>query len=131
MALTNQEIALSKAPAAVTHTACRALNDAPRKIDDATMRALAAKGCVVGVSFMPFLCALGQPHAEDVLRHIEHALAVRGEDHVGLGTDGSVSGEAIEDKAFREQHRNFVEDRRKRGIAAPGASAAVFNVIPE
>lgn len=129
--LIDEEIALSKTPMAVTHSGCRALNDVPRNIPDATMRALAQKGGVMGVYFMPFLRASGQPHAEDVLRHIEHALNVCGEDHVGIGTDGTLSGEAIEDKAYRAEHRKFVEERRKLGIAAPGESADVFNVIPE
>lgn len=129
--LIDEEIALSKAPMAVTHSGCRALNDVPRNIPDATMKALAQKGGVMGVYFMPFLRAAGQPHAEDVLRHIEHALNICGEDHVGLGTDGAISGEAIDDKKFRAEHKTFVEERRKLGIAAPGESADVFNVIPE
>ena len=29
--------------------------------------------------------------AEDVIKHIEHALKVCGEDHVGIGTDGVIS----------------------------------------
>ncbi len=129
--LINEEIALSKAPMAVTHSGCRAINDVPRNIPDATMRALAKKGGVLGVFFMPFLRAKGQPRAEDLIRHIEHALKVCGEDHVALGTDGSISGENIDDPKFQESHRNFFEERQKLGISAPGEAADVYNVIPE
>ncbi|MEQ1930668.1 MAG: membrane dipeptidase [Parvularculaceae bacterium] len=129
--LINEEIALSKAPMAVTHTGCRALNDVPRNIHDATMRALARKGGVMGVFSMPFLKAKGQPHAEDLLRHIEHALRICGEDHVGLGSDGAISGEKIDDPKFQEDHRKFFEERLKLGISAPGEAADVYNVIPE
>jgi membrane dipeptidase len=129
--LIEEEIALSKVPMAVTHTGCRALNDVPRNIPDATMRKLAKKGGVMGVYFMPFLKAKGQPHAEDLLRHIDHALRVCGEDHVGLGTDGYLSGEKIDDPKFQEEHRKSVEERQKLGISAPGESADVYTVIPD
>lgn len=129
--LIDEAIALSSAPIAVTHSSCRALNDVPRNIPDKTMRALAAKGGVMGIYFMPFLKATGQPRSEDLLRHIDHALKVCGEDHVGLGTDGLVSGEKIEDPKFQESHRKFFEARQEAGISAPGEAADVYNVIPE
>lgn len=127
----DEAIALSKAPMAVTHSGCRALNDVPRNIPDKTMRALAKKGGVMGVYFMPFLRAKGQPRAEDLLRHIDHALNICGEDHVGLGTDGGLSGEKIDDPKFQESHRKLFEARQEAGISAPGEAADVYNVIPD
>jgi membrane dipeptidase len=91
---------------------------------------LAEKGGVVGIYFMPFLRPSGQPHAEDVIRHLEHAVDVCGEDHVGLGTDGIISGIEIND-GYRKYQRKFFEGRQKAGIAAPGESADIFNLIPE
>src|SRR3546814_3096135 len=88
-----EAIAVSSAPIAISHTGCRALNDVPRNATDADLRALADKGGVAGIYFMPFLRASGQPRADDVIRHIEHAVKVAGEDHVALGTDGGISGE--------------------------------------
>ena len=123
-------IAACKSPMAITHTGCRALVDVPRNTDDASLRALADKGGVAGIYFMPFLRISGQPHAEDLARHLEHAVNVCGEDHVGLGTDGPISGIEIND-AFRTHHRKFFEDRKKAGISAPGEAADVFNLIPE
>ncbi|MFN0025324.1 MAG: dipeptidase [Parvularculaceae bacterium] len=129
--LIDETIALSSAPMAVTHSGCRALNDVPRNIPDKTMRALANKGGVMGVYFMPFLKAKGQPRSEDLLRHIDHALKVCGEDHVGLGTDGLVSGEKIDDPKFQEAHKKFFEARKEAGVSAPGEAADVYNIIPE
>src|SRR5262249_20845905 len=80
-------IAASSAPMVISHTGCRALNDVPRNTGDAELRALAEKGGVAGIYFMPFLRTTGQqPHAADVVAHIEHAIDVCGEDHVSLGT---------------------------------------------
>ena len=123
-------IRASTAPVAITHTGCRALVDVPRNTHDRELRALADRGGVAGIYFMPFLRISGQPHAEDVIRHLEHAVNVCGEDHVGLGTDGTISGIALDDK-FRDFQRKFFETRAKAGIAAPGEAADIFNLVPE
>ena len=123
-------IAASKAPMAITHTGCRALVDLPRNTRDSELKALADRGGVAGIYFMPFLRESGQPHAEDLIRHIEHAVNVCGEDHVGLGTDGSLSGVPMTD-AYKEWFRKSVESRQKAGVSAPGESADVFTYVPE
>jgi len=123
-------IAASKAPVAITHTGCRALIDVPRNTHDKELKALADRGGVAGIYFMPFLRTSGQPHAEDLIRHLEHAVNVCGENSVGLGTDGGISGIELND-AYREVQRNFYEGRVKAGIAAPGEAADILNLIPE
>ena len=125
-----EAIGASKAPATISHTACRALADLPRNTRDSELKALADRGGVAGIYFMPFLRTSGQPHAEDLIRHLEYAVNVCGEDHVGIGTDGSISRIEL-DGAFADYMRKFYEDRTKRGIAAPGESPDVFNLIPE
>jgi membrane dipeptidase len=121
-------IAASAAPLAITHSGCRSLVENPRNTFDAEMRALANKGGVFGVYLMPFLVAKGQPQREDLIRHLEHAVNVCGEDHVGIGTDNPLLGFEINDQSRKEQ-REFYESRAKRGIAAPGEAADVFNMV--
>jgi membrane dipeptidase len=123
-------IARAKAPPIISHTGCRALADLPRNVWDAELKALADKGGVVGIYFMPFLRVDGQARAEDLIRHIEHAVNVCGEDHVGLGTDGGITGITIDD-AYRESERKNFEDRTLRGIAAPGERPDWVQAIPE
>jgi len=123
-------IAASKAPMAITHTGCRALTDLPRNTPDAELKALAERGGVVGIYFMPFLREAGQPDPADLIRHIEHAVNVCGEEHVGLGTDGSISAVPQTD-AYREYFRKSVEARQKAGISAPGESADVFTFVTD
>ncbi|MEP6495787.1 MAG: membrane dipeptidase [bacterium] len=121
-------IAASKVPLAITHSGCRSLVDLPRNTFDAEMRALANKGGVFGLYLMPFLSTKGQPQREDLIRHLEHAVNVCGEDHVGIGTDNPLLGFEINDQSRKEQ-REFYESRAKRGIAAPGEAADVFNMV--
>ncbi|HEX8514502.1 MAG TPA: membrane dipeptidase [Allosphingosinicella sp.] len=125
---TAEGIAEAKRPPAVTHTGCRDLVDLPRNQYDRELRALADKGGVVGIYLMPFLRAKGQPGRKDLIRHIEHAMKICGEDHVGIGTDNPLLGYTIDDSA-RKAQREFFEDRKKRGIAAPGEAADVFNLV--
>jgi membrane dipeptidase len=125
-----EAIEAAKVPPAITHSGCRDLVDNPRNVHDRALRALADKGGVVGIYFMPFLRQSGMATSEDVLRHLEHAVKVCGEDHVGIGTDGGLSALVMDDKA-REQHREFYEHRKAKGIAAPGEAADVFNIVPD
>lgn len=123
-------VVAARRPFAITHTGCRALADLPRNVDDSALRATAEKGGVVGVYLMPFLRMQGQPHAADLIAHIEHALKICGEDHVGIGTDGSLGGSPINAEAYEAQ-RKFYQGRAARGIAAPGEAPDVLNLVPE
>lgn len=112
-------IAASKAPISINHTGCRALTDLPRNKTDAELRGVAERGGFVGIYFMPFLTLDGHPHATDVVAHIEHALKVCGEDHVGIGTDGSIT--AIDDlKVYQGALEKEIADRVAAGIGAKG-----------
>lgn len=112
-------IRLSKEPVAFTHTGCAALADHPRNRTDAELRAMADKGGVAGIYFMPYLSDGRQPTAADVVRHLEHMIDVAGEDHVSIGTDGGISAEVVDDK-FKENFAAVARQRREAGIAAPG-----------
>ncbi len=123
-------IAASKKPVAITHAGCAAVADLPRNKTDEELRQLADKGGVMGIYFMPFLRTQGQPMAADLIRHIEHAVNVAGEDHVGLGTDGGIS--AIElTPEFIKHHREDVQNRRRLGISAPGEEEDVYTFLPD
>jgi membrane dipeptidase len=124
-------IAASTRPPAITHSGCYDLTPHPRNMPDAQMRALADKGGVFGIYLMCYLVTRGQEHKDDVLRHIEHAIQVCGEDHVGIGTDGVVPPLVL-DKAYRDYWRTEVyEPRVKNGTVAPNEGADIFNYTPE
>ena len=123
-------IKTSNAPVTISHTGCRAVTDLPRNKTDAELRLVAEGGGVVGIYFMPFLKQDGQARADDVVRHIEHALDVCGQDHVGIGTDGDAT--AIDDMAkYRAAIAGEVEQRKKAGIGAGGESSQVVPLVPD
>jgi membrane dipeptidase len=127
---TLESIEVSKQPVAITHAGCIAVADLPRNKTDEQLRKLADKGGVVGIYLMPYLRSAGQPMAEDVIKHIEHAVQVCGEDHVGIGTDGVISAINVTPE-FRKKFHDEIEDRRKRGISAPGETPDVFTFVPD
>lgn len=120
----------STAPIAITHTGCRAVTDLPRNKTDRELRLVAEGGGIVGIYFMPFLADDGMAVADDVVRHIEHALQVCGEEHVGIGTDGGTTAHDDMEAAY-EAARRDVERRRAAGIGAAGERAGVVPFIPD
>ncbi|MFD1612554.1 dipeptidase [Sphingomonas tabacisoli] len=123
-------VAAATRPMTISHTGCRDLHDNPRNQYDAELRACANKGGVVGIYWMPFLVPNGKPTGADLVRHMDHALNVCGEDHVSIGTDNILYKTVIDDKA-RAFQKKFFEDRTARGIAAPGEGPDIFNIVAE
>jgi membrane dipeptidase len=122
---TSDGIEASSRPVAITHSGCRGVFDHPRSKTDAILRALANKGGVIGIYMMPFLNAQGQPMAADLVRQIEYAVNVAGEDHVGIGSDLSITPHVV-NAEYEARHRRFVEGRKQRGIAAPREEDYMF-----
>ena len=109
----------SRQPISINHTGCRALVDLPRNKSDEELRLVAERGGFVGIYFMPFVNQASVCTAADVVAHIDHAVNVCGEDHVGIGTDGGTTG--IDDMAgYRAHMRAEVAQRRAAGIGAAG-----------
>jgi membrane dipeptidase len=110
---------VSTAPISINHTGCRAVTDLPRNKTDAELKLVAERGGFIGIYFMPFVNASGHAHAEDVVAHIDHAVNICGEDHVGIGTDGSVT--QIDDlHAYQATLAKEIAQRQAAGISAAG-----------
>ena len=68
--------------------------------------------------------------AIDVIRHVEHVIDVCGEDHVGLGTDATLS--AIErTPEFEKNNREMIADMVEQGIFERGRPADLYAFIPD
>ena len=80
-----------------THSCCRALCDHPRNLRDDQLKALAAKGGVVGITFVPRFVSAVAPSLSNLLDHIDHAVQTAGIDCVGLGSDFDGGGLLLKD----------------------------------
>lgn len=74
-------------PLSVTHAGCRAVVDHPRNLTDWQLEAVAERGGVVGMMAIAFSVDPEAPTLSRWIDHFDHAVAVMGIDHVGLGAD--------------------------------------------
>ena len=83
-----EAIAASRAPVIVSHTACMAVHPHRRNTTDENLRALAARGGVVGICQMrPFLTRKKADNLHAYFDHLLHAVKVAGIEHVCIGSD--------------------------------------------
>jgi membrane dipeptidase len=122
--------AFAKRPPVISHTGARALADHVRNTSDETIRAVADKGGVVGVYFMPFLTLDSHPKGADLIAHIEHVAKVAGEDHVGIGTDNGPLPQLLDAEA-RKKLDKWQMDRLNAGIAAPGEGIGIYPMVAD
>jgi len=125
---TAEAIELAPGPVSITHSGCSAVYGHPRSKQDAELRAMADKGGVIGIYMMPFLNAEGPATADDFYRHVEYAVNVCGEDHVGIGTDNSITP-TVDDEDYRATLQGFADERQRLGIGAPREHELLF--VPE
>ncbi|MFL9842272.1 membrane dipeptidase [Sphingomonas sp. ST-64] len=86
-------IAISPKPIAITHSNCRALIEHPRVKTDEAIRALAAKGGVMGITGVRNFVSKTDPTTiRNYADHIDHVVKLVGIDHVGIGTDSDLYG---------------------------------------
>jgi membrane dipeptidase len=81
---------LERAPDAavlVSHACCRAVSATPRNLSDDQLDAVAARDGVVGIMGLPLTVDPREPTLDRLVDHVDHAVAVMGIEHVGLGAD--------------------------------------------
>ena len=88
-------IDLSAAPILASHNCCRALCGHDRNLTDEQIKAIADRGGVVGITFVPDFVDADAPTIDRLLDHIDHAAAVGGVDAVGLGSDFDGGGDVL------------------------------------
>lgn len=86
-------IAISPKPIAITHSNCRALVNHPRVKTDEAIKALGAKGGVMGITGVRMFVSEKEPTTiANIVDHIDHAVKLIGVDHVGIGSDADLNG---------------------------------------
>jgi len=81
----------SRHPVVISHSNIRRLVDHPRNAPDELIKAVAARGGVIGLTQYGPLLDAGKgplPTRKEWLEHIRYAVDLVGVDHVALGTDG-------------------------------------------
>lgn len=85
---------LSKKPVLITHSNCRALNPKhPRCKTDEAIKAMAAKGGVMGITEVRMFVSPNEPTTvENMLDHFDYVAKLVGVEHAGVGSDIDLIG---------------------------------------
>jgi len=91
-------IALSADPVLFTHSNVRSLNPHPRNLPDEVIKAVAAKGGVIGINTWEEFCTQApklNATLSDFLDHMDYVVKLVGVDHVGIGSDVNENWSAL------------------------------------
>lgn len=89
---TLEAIEASSRPVAITHANARAVFASPRNKTDEALKALAARGGIIGLTLWSPMVGTSTgswPTLDDYLRHVRYVADLIGPEHVGIGTDHS------------------------------------------
>jgi membrane dipeptidase len=92
---------ISERPVIASHSNCKTLCRHSRNLSNEQLKALAANGGVVGITFVPGFITLGgwtkMPPLAQLLNHFAYAIDIAGIDHVGIGSDFDGGGDLLKD----------------------------------
>ena len=92
---------ISEHPVIASHSNCKTLCRHPRNLSNEQLKALAANGGVVGITFVPGFLTIDvwqkMPPLAQLLNHIAYAIDIAGIDHVGIGSDFDGGGDLLKD----------------------------------
>jgi membrane dipeptidase len=87
-------VGINKGPFIASHSNCRSLCNNPRNLTDDMIKALAERGGVMGMNFLPFfllpredITSGKKATVKTIFDHIDHIVELVGVDHIGLGSD--------------------------------------------
>jgi membrane dipeptidase len=98
----------------VSHAGCRAVRDHERNLSDEQLERLAERGGVLGMMALALVVDPERPTVERYLDHLDHAVAVMGVDHVGLGPD-FIDQVAQAELAAGKSFEGIMADAQKAG----------------
>jgi membrane dipeptidase len=129
-------IAASSVPIAITHSNCRALNNHPRTKTDEAIKALGAKGGVMGITGVRMFVSAREPTTiADLVDHIDHVAGLIGIEHVGIGTDSDLYGyDKMPPDQYAKLKAGYKDSygfRDKIDIEAFSGPAKMYNLVEE
>ncbi|GAV23119.1 dipeptidase [Carboxydothermus pertinax] len=111
-------IELAEKPFLVSHANARALCDHPRNLTDQQIKALAAKGGVIGLSFVPGFVSLTNPDLTQLVAHFVHIAEIAGVEVLALGSDFDGMEERLLGLECSEKYLALKEKLQKAGFTS-------------
>ncbi|MBE7181840.1 MAG: membrane dipeptidase, partial [Terriglobus roseus] len=111
---------ISKVTPIISHSNCRALiPNGIRSTSDDTLRQLAARGGVIGITDIAWMVKATEPVTiEDVVNHYDHVRDLVGIEHVGMGSDSGIESNDYLTPKERDAFFDKLDNRyNKHGVA--------------
>jgi membrane dipeptidase len=115
---------ISRQSIIASHANSHALCPHPRNLKDEQIKALAARGGVMGLTFYPPFIHLDRPSLEKLLDHVDYIANLAGVDCIGLGSDFDGINEVIPELSDVSRLPAFT-----RGLLARGYSKKAVKKI--
>lgn len=126
---TLEAIDASSLPPVFSHAGVRSVHPSPRNIVDEQIKAVAARGGLVGANaYPPFVSGDARPTLEQLIAHIRYVADLVGVDHVGLGLDYFAGQHPyVSDEQAMATYRRYLEI----GMWTPGAYPPPPYIYPQ
>lgn len=134
VAVVDDVLKIAENPVVVSHTGVRGACASARNLDDAHMRAIAARGGLIGIGYWDGAVCDTSPAG--VVRSLRYAIDLVGADHVALGSDydgaTTVRFDASESAALIDAmlKANFTEDEIRK-VAGANTIRFLMERLPE
>jgi membrane dipeptidase len=118
-------------PFSVSHACCRAVHDHRRNLADWQLEALAERGGVLGMMALAFVVDPETPTLARWVDHVDHAVAMMGIEHVGLGADFVDQVAPVSDVLDADATAELKADVTLEGFAAPDENPTLVRTLLE
>lgn len=112
---------IAKRPIIATHSNSRPVCNAQRNLTDEQFQEIVRRGGLVGINFLRYFLREDDPSRadmEDILRHVEHFLALGGEDTIAFGSDYDGANIPVSFDSLEKMHSvyDYLEKQLSRSI---------------
>lgn len=120
---------VTSSPIIASHSNAKSVHNHRRNLDDQQIKGIIDNGGVIGMTFVPYFVGDSPVSIPSLLRHVDHILALGGENHIGLGSDFDGITETMVDLRSGSDYPRLLEALEKEYGSAITAKICGSNFL--